>query len=63
MFIVDTPGIGESDEMTGRLTDYLPNAIAFIFVINRPNAGGLQKDRVIQPLRFIAIYIKRLLQY
>lgn len=26
--------------------DYLPNALAFVFVINVAAAGGLQKDRV-----------------
>lgn len=25
---------------------YLPNAFAFIYVINSANAGGVQKDRV-----------------
>ena len=44
--IVDTPGIGEGDEMTKRLMDYLPNAVAFIYVINSSNAGGIQDDRV-----------------
>ena len=47
--IVDTPGIGEGDEnheMTKRLMNYLPNAVAFIYVINSSNAGGLQNDRV-----------------
>ena len=44
--IVDTPGIGESQEMTERLMDYLPNAVAFIYVINSSIAGGVQDDRV-----------------
>ena len=26
--------------------EYLPEAFAFIYVINRTNAGGVQKDRV-----------------
>ena len=43
---MDTPGIGEGDEMTKRLMDYLPNAVAFIYVINSSNAGGIQDDRV-----------------
>jgi hypothetical protein len=33
-------------ELTSRLLDYLPNALAFIYVINSSNAGGLQGDRV-----------------
>ena len=44
--IVDTPGIGESEEMTNILVNYLPEAVAFIYVINTANAGGVQDDRV-----------------
>lgn len=46
--IVDTPGIGDVDqkEVAQRMMDYLPNALAFVFVINVAAAGGLQKDRV-----------------
>lgn len=46
--IVDTPGIGDIDqqEVAKRMMDYLPNALAFVFVINVAAAGGLQKDRV-----------------
>lgn len=47
--IVDTPGIGDIDqkEVEKKMMDYLPNALAFVFVINVAAAGGLQKDRVI----------------
>jgi len=44
--IVDTPGIGSNDELTKRLYDYLCKAVAFIYVINSSNAGGVQSDRV-----------------
>lgn len=46
--IVDTPGIGDIDqqEVAKRMMDYLPNALAFFFVINVAAAGGIQKDRV-----------------
>jgi hypothetical protein len=44
--IVDTPGVGESEEISKRLFEYLPNAVAFIYVINSANAGGIQEDRV-----------------
>ena len=44
--IVDSPGIGESDEMDEIVEQYLPKAFAFIYVINSTNAGGIQKDRV-----------------
>ena len=44
--IVDSPGIGESDIMDSQVIQYLPEAIAFIYVLNSANAGGVQKDRV-----------------
>ena len=44
--IVDSPGIGESDIMDNIVVQYLPNAFAFIYVINSTMAGGVQKDRV-----------------
>lgn len=33
--------------MTRKLIEYMSEAIAFIYVINTPNAGGVQKDRVL----------------
>ena len=53
MVIVDSPGIGESREMTRMVKEYLPTAFAFIYVINSSNAGGLQPDRVRQ---FLLLY-------
>lgn len=44
--IVDSPGVGESEIMDDIVVRYLPNAFAFIYVINSGNAGGVQKDRV-----------------
>ena len=44
--IVDSPGIGESRQMTQMVKDYFATACAFIYVINSGNAGGLQPDRV-----------------
>ena len=44
--IVDSPGIGESAIMDDTVKEYLPNAFAFIYVINSVNAGGIQRDRV-----------------
>lgn len=49
--IIDTPGVGDSDEMTTTLLDYLTEAVAFIYVINTPNAGGVQDDRLGKILR------------
>lgn len=45
-FLVDTPGIGGSPEVSQKLKDYLPNAISFVFVINVASAGGMQRDRM-----------------
>ena len=44
--IVDSPGIGESTIMDDIVMEYLPEAFAFIYVINSENAGGIQPDRV-----------------
>lgn len=44
--MVDTPGVGEREEVTKKLVDYMQEAIAFIYVINLANAGGVQRDRV-----------------
>lgn len=43
---MDSPGIGESDIMDDMVKEYLPEAFAFIYVINSVNAGGVQPDRV-----------------
>ena len=44
--IVDSPGIGENTKMDEVVIQYLPEAFAFIYVINTANAGGVQEDRV-----------------
>ena len=46
IMIVDSPGIGESDDMSEFVLNYLPNAFCFMYVINSSNAGGIQDDRV-----------------
>ena len=46
MVIIDSPGIAESEIMDEVVTHYLPEAFAFIYVINSANAGGVQRDRV-----------------
>ncbi|XP_068737136.1 uncharacterized protein [Montipora capricornis] len=44
--IIDSPGVGESENMDKIVTQYLPQAFAFIYTINGSNAGGVQKDRL-----------------
>ena len=44
--IIDSPGVGESEEMTNLVKSYIPKAFGFIYVINCANAGGVQPDRV-----------------
>ena len=44
--IIDSPGIGESEILDEIVKQYLPQAFAFIYVINSVNAGGIQKGRV-----------------
>lgn len=48
VIIVDTPGYGDKEQqkVADRMMSYLPNALAFVFVLNVPNAGGIQDDRV-----------------
>lgn len=50
--IVDTPGFGDEKEekendVEDQMRSYLANALAFVFVVNVSNAGGLQTDRVL----------------
>lgn len=50
--IVDTPGFGDEKEekendVGDQMRSYLANALAFVFVVNVSNAGGLQTDRVL----------------
>ena len=49
VIIVDTPGIGDEDQevVAQMMLDYLPKALAIVFVLNVANAGGIQQDRVI----------------
>lgn len=51
--VVDTAGIGDRSqrEVARRMMEYIPNALALVFVINVPAAGGLQRDRVIHYLK------------
>lgn len=46
--IVDTPGIGdqEQENVAQIMMEYLPNALAFVFVVNTQSGGGVQDDRV-----------------
>ncbi|XP_078672960.1 uncharacterized protein LOC144912063 [Branchiostoma floridae x Branchiostoma belcheri] len=46
IFIVDSPGVGENERMTQQVLEYIPQAFAFIYVINSANAGGVQEDRL-----------------
>jgi len=48
--IVDSPGIGDSEHVSKIVFEYMPQAFAFIYVINTSNAGGVQEDRVNKPL-------------
>ena len=43
---MDSPGVGESGIMDDIVKEYIPEAFAFIYVINSVNAGGIQRDRV-----------------
>ncbi|KAL9963715.1 hypothetical protein ACROYT_G027249 [Oculina patagonica] len=49
--IVDSPGICDSEHVSKIALEYLPQAYAFIYVINSSNAGGLQEDRLLRILK------------
>ncbi|XP_062568509.1 uncharacterized protein LOC134230692 [Saccostrea cucullata] len=53
VLLVDPPGIGESEALTNILKEILPNAVAFIFMVNVSNSGGVQEDRLIEILKTI----------
>ncbi|XP_076114880.1 uncharacterized protein LOC143082838 [Mytilus galloprovincialis] len=53
VILVDTPGIGESDDLDKILLEFLPHAVSFMFIINANNAGGVCDDRLIKILRNI----------
>ena len=44
--IVDSPGVGDEKSISDIVLQHMPQAFAFIYVINTPNAGVVQKDRV-----------------
>lgn len=45
---MDTPGFGDKkqENVAQLMLEYLPNALAIVFVINVQSAGGIQDDRV-----------------
>jgi predicted GTPase len=46
LYLVDSPGIGESDFMNERVIAYMREAIAFIYIINTTAAGGVTAGRL-----------------
>lgn len=58
--IVDTPGIGDmrQDDYAQIMMKYLPNALAFVFVIDIANCGGFQYDRVIYDFVLLTLLIE-----
>ena len=46
--LVDTPGIGEDEEMDAVTLTFVKSvqASGFVYVIKADNAGGVQEDRV-----------------
>ncbi|XP_068705943.1 uncharacterized protein in xynA 3'region-like [Montipora foliosa] len=58
--IIDSPGVGESEIMHEIVTQYLPQAFAFIYTIDSSNAGGVQKDRLQTLLENVRnVYLER----
>ncbi|XP_028400657.1 uncharacterized protein LOC114523822 [Dendronephthya gigantea] len=55
--IIDSPGLGESDDMDEVLMKYLSNALVFIYVLDTSRAGGVQKE-IKEKLRTILKKVK-----
>ncbi|XP_062604953.1 uncharacterized protein LOC134266745, partial [Saccostrea cucullata] len=55
IIIVDTPGKGdaEQNDVAKKMMEYIPNALAFIFVVNVASAGGFQDDRLLHIIKRI----------
>lgn len=53
VIIVDTPGIGENENLDTMLLDFLPHAVSFIFIVNASNAGGIHEDRLLKILKTV----------
>ena len=61
--IVDSPGVGDSKRVSEITLKYLSQAHAFIYVINTPNAGGLQQDWVNSRLVLCLIHFLEVRMY
>lgn len=50
VIVVDTPGFGDKkqENVAQLMLEYLPNALAIVFVINVQSAGGIQDDRLLK---------------
>lgn len=47
--IVDSPGVGETEEFDTMVYQYISEVFAFIYVISLANSDGIQKDTVSTP--------------
>lgn len=63
MIIIDTPGIGETEMMDNMLLEFLPHAVAFVFVVNAKNAGGIHEDRVIMSFHMHQMSFRRYIKF
>lgn len=68
VMIVDTPGFGDEKEekendVEEKMRSYLPNALAFVFVVNVSNAGGLQTDRLLRVLSDVRNSIGKMVSF
>jgi predicted GTPase len=46
LYLIDSPGVGESELMTQRVTAYMKEAVTFIYIINTTAAGGMTEGRL-----------------
>ncbi|XP_061165679.1 uncharacterized protein LOC133174594 [Saccostrea echinata] len=65
IIIVDTPGKGDTGrhDVANKMLDYLPNAVAFIFVVNVAAAGGFQDDRLPHIIKHVRQSMSRMYSF
>lgn len=65
VIIVDTPGCGDKEQtnVAEKTMSYLPNALAFVFVLNVANAGGIQDDRILPVLSKIRTSVDEMVSF
>ncbi|XP_078327868.1 uncharacterized protein LOC111109476 isoform X2 [Crassostrea virginica] len=62
VLIVDTPGIGDKcqEKVAEIMLNYIPKALAIVFVLNVSNAGGIQDDRLTRLIEHVRVSLTKM---